>query len=162
MNRQRAIGAFIGPGSSSPLVTLNTSFLQQHKYYSPESISWSLSSTPRGRSLSAQPIRIRKAQSRKKRAHIPLRTLWISQKLCSPCLKIIKYCYFDYRLNKPFACSRDAVWSRALFTWSRLTTCAKDYGLFLVLITHKSTRSEIWKHHFWGNSRSEFYHRGHI
>ena len=30
---------------------------------------------------------------------------------------------------------------RALFTWSRLTTCAKDHGLF-ILITHKSTRSE--------------------
>ena len=36
---------------------------------------------------------------------------------CLSCLIIIQYCYFDYRINKPFACSRCLI-------------CAKDHGLF--------------------------------
>ena len=56
-----------------------------------------------------------------KKAHKPLRTSWISIKWTNLAL---------------------AAWSafRALFTWSRCTTCAKDHRL--LLITHKSTRSE--------------------
>ena len=53
----------------------------------------------------AQPISIRKAQSRRK-AHKPLRTSWISHKLCLPCLIIIQSCYFDYDLRFVL-CSRD-------------------------------------------------------
>ena len=41
------------------------------------------------------------------KAHTPLRTSpWISPKMCLPCLIIIQSCYFDYRINKPFTCSR--------------------------------------------------------
>ena len=40
-----------------------------------------------------------------KKAHKPLRTLCISQKLCRPCLIIIKCDYFDYRINKLFTLS---------------------------------------------------------
>ena len=32
------------------------------------------------------------------RAHIPLRTPWISPKMCLPCLIIMQYCYFDYSI----------------------------------------------------------------
>ena len=57
-------------------------------------------------SLSSQPTSIWKVQSRKKSPHtVPLRTSWISPKMCQPCLMIIKSCYFDYRTNKPFPCS---------------------------------------------------------
>ena len=42
----------------------------------------------------------------KKKAHKPLRTSWIPQKMCLPCLIIVQSCYFHYRINKPFACSR--------------------------------------------------------
>ena len=49
--------------------------------------------------MSAQPISIQKAQSRKE-AHKPLCTC-----LCPPCLIIIPSCYFDYRINKTFICS---------------------------------------------------------
>ena len=36
---------------------------------------------------------------------------FISQKMCLPCLIIIRSCYFDYRISKPH------------------TLCAKDHGL---------------------------------
>ena len=55
---------------------------------------------------SAQPISARKAQSRKIKDHIPLRTSWISPRMCLSCLIIIQSCYFDYRICKPYACSR--------------------------------------------------------
>ena len=58
---------------------------------------------PRDRSLPAQPISIRKAEWRKK-AHKPLRPSRISHN-CPPCLIIIQSCYFDYKINKPFAYS---------------------------------------------------------
>ena len=48
--------------------------------------------TPRERSLSALPISVRKAQSRKYVKKI--------------CLIIIHSCYFDYRIDKPFTASR--------------------------------------------------------
>ena len=59
---------------------------------------------PRDRSLSAQPISIQKAQSRKK-SHKPLHTSWIAKKcVCHARLINIQSCYFDYRINKPFTC----------------------------------------------------------
>ena len=42
----------------------------------------------------------------KKKAHKPLRIMWISPKMCLPCLIIIQSCYSDYRMNNLFACSR--------------------------------------------------------
>ena len=42
----------------------------------------------------------------KKKTHKPLRTSWISRKMCPPRLIIIQSCYFDYRIDKPFTCSR--------------------------------------------------------
>ena len=42
----------------------------------------------------------------------------------------VRHNLIDYTINK--LCS--------LFTWSRRTTVPKDRGLFLILITHKSTR----------------------
>ena len=42
----------------------------------------------------------------KKKAHKPSRTSLISQNMYLPCLIIIQSCYFDYRINKPFTCSR--------------------------------------------------------
>ena len=76
---------------------------------------------PCDKSLSAQPISIRKAQPRKKNTHKPLRTWWISQTNTRPCLISIKSCCFDDRINITFQmfslhdlhfvlCSRD--WSR--------------------------------------------------
>ena len=43
--------------------------------------------------------------NQEKKAHKPLRTLCISQKMCRPCLIIIKCDYFDYRINKLFTLS---------------------------------------------------------
>ena len=43
-------------------------------------------------------------------------------------------CYFDYRINKPFASEVSLLCSHIMR--------AKDHGLFLILITHKSTGSE--------------------
>ena len=97
-----------------------------------------------------------KSTIKRKKAHILLHTPCFSQKICLPCLIIIQSCYFDYRINKPFACSRcdhdhvmfdnhtisffftiestilSHAWSafRLLFTWSRRTTRAKDHRLF--------------------------------
>ena len=89
-------------------------------------------SEPCDRSLPSQPISIRKAQSRKKATNVS--AMFDT--------RIIQSCYFDYRMKKNLSlvlAARSAF--RALFTWSRHTTCAKDHGLF-ILITHKSTRSE--------------------
>ena len=63
--------------------------------------------------------------NQEKQAHKPLRTSWF--------LKMSAM--FDNQTillfwNKPFA--RSAF--RALFTWSRRTTCAKDHRLFLILL----------------------------
>ena len=52
------------------------------------------------------------------------------KRMCLPCLIIIHSCYFDYRISKPFACSR---MFRSLLTWSRRTTRPKDHRLFLNL-----------------------------
>ena len=59
---------------------------------------------PCDQSFSAQPISTQKAHQ-EKNAHKPLRTSWISLKMCLPCLIIRKSCYFDDRINKPFTCS---------------------------------------------------------
>ena len=60
------------------------------------------------RSFPAQPINTRKSQSRKQ-AHKSLRASWISQTKCRPRLIIVKSCYFDYIINKPFPCSRRVI-----------------------------------------------------
>ena len=60
---------------------------------------WAVTVHPCHRSLPAQPIHVRKAQSRKK-AHKPLHTLWISQN-AFVCRVWWSYTfYFDYRINK--------------------------------------------------------------
>ena len=71
-------------------------------------------------------------------------------KICPPCLIIIQSCHFDYRINN--LSHTMAAWFafRALFTWSRRITCAKDHRLF-ILITHKSTGNwSTWKALDWG------------
>ena len=110
---------------------------------------------PRDRSLPSQPISTRKAQSGKKKAQTPLRNARISLKMCRPCLVMMQSCYFDYRINKPFACSRCLTCISCSVHVIRRITCAKDHRLFqepswlfLILITHKATRSEnstAWK-----------------
>ena len=76
-------------------------------------------------SLSAQPISIQKAQSRKKKP-IYLCAPREFPKICLRRLIIVKSCYCDYRMNKPFACSRCVI----CVSCSVPTTCAKDHGLF--------------------------------
>ena len=63
---------------------------------------------------------------------------------CLSCLIIIKSCYFDYRTNEPFNCSRCMI---------SVSCCPRDLDLLraqriigFILITHKSTRSEIRSH----------------
>ena len=60
----------------------------------------------------------------KKKAHKPLRTLRIYQKIYLPCLLIIQSCYLSHVLTVWSAC-------RPLVTWSWCTTCVKDHGLFI-------------------------------
>ena len=87
--------------------------------------------------FAAQPISIGKVQSRKK-AHLTLRTSSMSQKMCQPCFIIIESHYFDCRIHafslrdlSFVLCSRDLDVLRA----------QRIIG-FLILITHKWTRSE--------------------
>ena len=54
--------------------------------------------------LSVQIISTRKVQPRKKSTHLCAPREFLKQMW--PCLIIIKSCYFDYRINKPFTCSR--------------------------------------------------------
>ena len=49
--------------------------------------------------------------------------------MCRPFLIIIKSCYFNCRINKPFACTRCSVFL-SLFTLSRRITRAKDHRPF--------------------------------
>ena len=92
--------------------------------------------------------------SRKKKVHIPLRTTWISQKMCLPCLIIIKACVF-LTIEWTNLSHVLTVWSvfRALLAWSRRTTYTKDHRLFYLDYTHKSMKSEnlIWssQHRGW-------------
>ena len=74
-----------------------------------------------------------------KKAHKPLHTSCISQEMYLPCLIIIQSCYFDYRIYKPFTCSRCVIC--VLCSIHLISAYAKDHGLF-ILITHKSLRSE--------------------
>ena len=46
--------------------------------------------------------------NQEKKAHKPLHTSWISQKMHQSCLIIIQSCYSDCRINKPFTRSRCA------------------------------------------------------
>ena len=99
-------------------------------------------SHPRDQSLPAQPISTRKAQSRKK-AHKPLRSLCISQKMCRPCLIIIKCDYFDYRINKLFTLSSCLVCvSCSVHDLISAYYVRKGSWPFFISITHKSTGSE--------------------
>ena len=86
-----------------------------------------------------------------KKAHKPLRISWISPKTCLPCLIIIQSCYFDYRINKLFACSRCVIC--VLYSVLDVLRAQRSMGFF-ILITHKSTRSEnpiTWGNlHPWG------------
>ena len=61
------------------------------------------------------------------KAHKPLRTSW----MCWSCLIIIKSCYYDYRINKPFTCSRYLIC--VLRSVHQIST-------------HKSTRSKTRSH----------------
>ena len=67
------------------------------------SLLWSHFSLRRRRSVASKVVTNQRPKSTvKKKAHKPLRTSWTYQKMC---LIIIQSCYFEYRINKPFACS---------------------------------------------------------
>ena len=74
------------------------------------------------------------------KTHNPLRTSWISQQMCPPFLMIIQSCYFGYRTNKPFACSRCVFFLLCSLDLDVLR--AQRIIGFFILTTHKSTRSE--------------------
>ena len=77
----------------------------------------------------------------KNKAHKPLRTSYLSPKMCLPCLIIIKSCYFDIRMDKPFPCSRCVICvSGSVLLISTFYVRKGSWAFFL--ITHKSTRSE--------------------
>ena len=60
------------------------------------------------------------------------------------CLIVIKYFYFDYRINKPFAYSRSVICvSCSVCSLDLDVLCVQRIMGFSILITHKSTRSEI-------------------
>ena len=63
-----------------------------------------------------------------KKAHKPLHTSCISQEMYLPCLIIIQSCYFDYRIYKPFTCSRCVIC--VLCSIHLISAYAKDHGLF--------------------------------
>ena len=69
------------------------------------SLLWShFSLRRRRRSVAAKVVTNQRPKSTvKKKVHKALRTSWTYQKMC---LIIIQSCYFEYRINKPFACSR--------------------------------------------------------
>ena len=79
-----------------------------------------------------------KSTIKKKSPHTFAHLVNFSKEMCLPSLIIIKSSYISYRINKPLACSRKEFG----ITWSGRTTRAKDHRLFLIIITHKSTRSE--------------------
>ena len=109
------------------LFLLNTSFCspghhQQHPekqvaFYWDNRCTWNCSGTsqlsegeidalrPRDHVCLASQSAPRKAQSRKKPTNLCTPREFI-KKTCPPCLIIIQSCYFDYSINKPFACSR--------------------------------------------------------
>ena len=68
----------------------------------------------------------------KKKAHNPLRTPLISPKTCLPCLIIIRSCYFDYRINKPFICSRWVICvSCSVHSISTYYVCQGSWAFYL-------------------------------
>ena len=72
-----------------------------------------------------------KEHNQEKEAHKPLRTSFISKKMYLSCLIIMQSCYCDYRINKPFACSRCVICvSCSVHVILTCTTRAKDHGLF--------------------------------
>ena len=83
--------------------------------------------------------------NQERKSHKPLRTPWISQRICQPCLS----CYFDYRINKSLAAGSASL---ALSTWSWGTRCAKDRGfLKSYLPTNQRVRKiPSYGHWDWG------------
>ena len=81
-------------------------------------------------------ISIRNAQSRKKPTNLCAPRVFLQKK--SAMLIIIQSCYCDYRISKPFTCSRCVI------------CCSRDLDVqraqrimgFYILVTHKSTRSD--------------------
>ena len=62
--------------------------------------------------------------------------------MCRPCSIVLKSCYFDYRINKPFTCSCCLVSvSCAVYTTFQALHGQRIMG-FLTKTTHKYTRSE--------------------
>ena len=85
-------------------------------------------SYPCNRSLPARPISTRKAQSTKK-MYLCTPPEFLKQ-MCRSCLIIIKYCYFDYSINKPSTCSRCLICdSCSVSVVSRYYVC-KGSGFF--------------------------------
>ena len=64
-----------------------------------------------------------------------------------PCLIIMQSCYFDCRINKPFACSRCVISAfRALLTWSQRITRAKAFYLNYPLINEVGKSDHVvWR-----------------
>ena len=62
-----------------------------------------------------------------------------SKKMCLPCLLIEQSYYFDYRINKPFVCSRCVI---CVSCSVRVISTYYARKGFFILITHKSTRLE--------------------
>ena len=62
------------------------------------------------------------------------------KQMCRPCLIIIQSCYFDCRINKPFAYSRCLVCISCSVHVISLATCAKDHVLFFIFIQVKEVR----------------------
>ena len=83
------------------------------------------------------------SQSEKKqKALYSLHPLWISQNMCLPCWIIIQSCYFDYKINKPYARSHGMI----CLPCSVHLRCVQRIMGFFILITHKSMRLENLYH----------------
>ena len=71
--------------------------------------------------------------------------------MCLPCLIIIQSCYCDYRIDQTFTCSRCMRDLRFLLCSRDLDTLRSQRIMcFLILVTHKSTRSENNNYRFVG------------
>ena len=62
--------------------------------------------------------------------------------MCPPCWIIIQSCYFDYKINKPYACSHGMI----CLPCSVHLRCVQRIMGFFILITHKSMRLENLYH----------------
>ena len=106
--------------------------------------AWTCVHTPylqRDRSLPVQPISTRQKHNKKKEPTNLCAPPEFLKQMCLPCLIVIKSCYFHYRINKPFACSR--CYLRSVLGSRDLDVLRAQRIIgFFILITHKSTRSE--------------------